>query len=200
MLPQIYQWILWTPFIGEESNMVSMLNIAKVHVFYWRGPVLVLPENLDYLRVQTPWIIGCLERGLCLSSLLCLLFSFSGWWVNHFVSLHAATMKCHPYLRPKSLELLTLNRNIQESKSNNNFHFEFNCLRYYSIMTSWINCLVHKHGVWLVKTHKKYDLATFISDPNTTMMRQEAEAGESLDVCEPPLFEYNRFWLKLTED
>lgn len=154
MLPQIYQWILWTPFIGEESNMVSMLNITKVHVFYWRGPVLVLPENLDYLRVQTPWIIGCLERGLCLSSLLCLLFSFSGWWVNHFVSLHAATMKCHPYLRPKSLELLTLNRNIQESKSNNNFHFEFNCLRYYSIMTSWINCLVHKHGVWLVKTHK----------------------------------------------
>lgn len=154
MLPQIYQWILWTPFIGEESNMVSMLNITKVHVFYWRGPVLVLPGNLDYLGVQTPWIIGCLERGLCLSSLLCLLFSFSGWWVNHFVSLHAATMKCHPYLRPKSLELLTLNRNIQESKSNNNFHFEFNCLRYYSIMTSWINCLVHKHEVWLVKTHK----------------------------------------------
>lgn len=154
MLPQIYQWILWTPFIGEESNMVSMLNIAKVHVFYWRGPVLVLPGNLDYLGVQTPWIIGCLERGLCLSSLLCLLFSFSDWRVNHFVSLHAATMKCHPYLRPKSLELLTLNRNIQESKSNNNFHFEFNCLRYYSIMTSWINCLVHKHEVWLVKTHK----------------------------------------------
>lgn len=154
MLPQIYQWILWTPFIGEESNMVSMLNITKVHVFYWRGPVLVLPGNLDYLGVQTPWIIGCLERGLCLSSLLCLLFSFSGWRVNHFVSLHAATMKCHPYLRPKSLELLTLNRNIQESKSNNNFHFEFNCLRYYSIMTSWINCLVHKHEVWLVKTHK----------------------------------------------